>query len=96
MPKAHGNTDRIEKTIDISPEMIAAVEIGTTTSAPPAAVDKPQAAEQPAGETGEEAGEVASAIHPLPSTTVTPTPTITPEVDAEGSVIPRAIPVTNP
>ena len=99
MTKALGNTDRIEKTIEISPEMIAAVEAGETVPAPPSvatAADTPQVAEEPAGETGEEAGEVASGIHTPPSTTVTPTPTITPEVDAEGSVIPKAIPVTDP
>jgi penicillin-binding protein 2 len=99
MTKALGNTDRIEKTIEISPEMIAAVEAGETVPAPPSvatAADPPQVAEEPAGETGEEAGEVASGIHTPPSTTVTPTPTITPEVDAEGSVIPKAIPVTDP
>jgi penicillin-binding protein 2 len=99
MAKALGNTDRIEKTIEISPEMIAAIEAGQTAPAPPpvaGAEALPQAAEEPTGETGEEAGEVALPIHPSPSTTVTPTPTITPEVDAEGSVIPKAIPVTEP
>ena len=37
-----------------------------------------------AGETGEEAGDMTTAIQPPPVTDVTPTPTITPEVDAEG------------
>ena len=97
MTKALGNTDRIEKTIEISPETIAAVEAGEIATAPLpiAAAETPPVTEEPAGETGEEAGEVASGTHTPPSTAVTPTPTITPEVDAEGSVIPKAIPVTD-
>jgi penicillin-binding protein 2 len=51
------------------------------------------------GETGEEAAE-AEAILPnpaaVPSNVVTPQPTITPEVDFEGMVVPRAIPVPEP
>jgi penicillin-binding protein 2 len=98
LAKALGNTDRIEKTIEISPEMIAAVEAGAIMPAAATLATAPTSpAEEPAaGETGEEAGEVASGVQPSPSTTVTPTPTITPEVDAEGSVIPKAIPVTDP
>ena len=98
MTKALGNTDRIEKTIEISPETIAAVEAGENQLAPEsiaAATETPPVTEEPAGETGEEAGEVASAIQST-SSSVTPTPTITPEVDAEGSVIPKAIPVPEP
>ena len=94
-----GNTDRIETTIVIPPEMIAAVEAGDTGPAPEAiaaAAISVATAEEDAGETGEEAGDVAPAVPAVPSTTVTPTPTITPEVDAEGSVIPRAIPVKDP
>ncbi len=99
LPKVPGNTDRIETTILIPPEMIAAVEAGDTGSAPEAiaaAAIPVTTAEEDAGETGEEAGDVAPAVPDLPSTTVTPTPTITPEVDAEGSVIPRAVPVKDP
>jgi penicillin-binding protein 2 len=52
-----------------------------------------------AGETGDEA-QVALPTRPTPSTpnpdAVIPEPTITPEIDEEGSVIPRAIPVENP
>ncbi len=98
MTKALGNTDRIEKTIEISPETIAAVEAGENQLAPEsiaAATETPPVTEEPAGETGEEAGEVASGIQASTSS-VTPTPTITPEVDAEGSVIPKAIPVPEP
>ncbi len=98
MTKALGNTDRIEKTIEISPEMIAAVEAGDTQPAVEAIAAATQVAptEEPAGETGEEAGDVASGMPAIPSTTVIPTPTITPEVDAEGSVIPKAVPVKEP
>lgn len=92
MDKVPGNTNRIEKTIDISPEMIAAVEAGDTS--PIAVVSShPGAMEEDLGETGEEAGDVYFGANPPPSTSDTPTPTITPEVDAEGSVIPKAIPV---
>ncbi len=104
--KVPGNTDRIEKTIEISPEMIAAVEAGDTRPTPvvipspviSAVVETPPVdpAAEDAGETGEEAGDMATAIQPPPVTDVTPTPTITPEVDAEGSVIPRATPVKEP
>ncbi len=99
LPKALGNTDRIEKSIEISPETIAAVEAGDTQPAPEAiaaAATQVIPTEEDSGETGEEVGDVAPAIEPLPSTTVTPTPNITPEVDAEGSVIPRAVPVEEP
>jgi len=95
-----GNTDRIEKTIEIPAEMIAAVEAGETGPAPEVIAAIPPApaapAEEVTGETGEEAGDMATGIQPSPSTNVTPTPTITPEVDAEGSVIPRAVPVKAP
>jgi membrane peptidoglycan carboxypeptidase len=101
MKKFAGNTDRIETTIEITPEMIAAVEAGEIGSRPfvgppapdPTAPPAPPAEDAAAGETGEEAGEISAEVQSTPSTTVTPTPTITPEVDAEGSVIPKAIPV---
>jgi penicillin-binding protein 2 len=92
-----GNTDRIEKSIEISPEMIAAVEAGDTAAAAIAAAAPPLvSAEDDPGETGNEAGEVAPEVPPAASTAVTPTPTITPEIDAEGTVIPRAVPVAEP
>ena len=99
MTRALGNTDRIEKTIEISPEMIAAVESGeseTTADTLANNIAPPDPAEEITGETGEEAGEVATGPRPSLSTSVTPTPTITPEVDEEGRVIPKAIPVTEP
>ena len=96
LEKVLGNTDRIEKTIEISPETIAAVEsgeIGFTAAvlapSPDAAVI--QSGDDMSGETGEEAGNLTNTIQSSASTSVTPTPTITPEVDAEGSVIPKAI-----
>jgi penicillin-binding protein 2 len=98
LEKVMGNTDRIEKSIEIPAEMIAAVEAGEPAPAPETlpTITAP-IAELPEGETGEEAGEVASEIRPpARPTTVTPTPTITPEVDAEGSVIPKAVPVKEP
>jgi penicillin-binding protein 2 len=92
-----GNTDRIEKSIEISPEMIAAVEAGDTAAAAIAAAAPPLvSAEDDPGETGNEAGEVAPEVPPAASTALTPTPTITPEIDAEGTVIPRAVPVAEP
>jgi penicillin-binding protein 2 len=97
-----GNTDRIEKSIDIPVADIAAVETGDSTPEPEA-IAAVQAATKPAdpaeeipGETGEEAGDVIPIVPEPPSMTVLPTPTITPEVDAEGSVIPKAIPVEEP
>ena len=97
-----GNTDRIEKTIEISPEMIAAVEAGDVDPTPEAiaAVEASEpeetADEEPAGETGDEVGDVVQTIPPPDSTAITPTPTITPEVDEVGSVPPKAVPVLEP
>ncbi|NQX02014.1 hypothetical protein HQ447_15255, partial [bacterium] len=100
MTKVPGNTDRIEKSIEISPETIAAVEAGDLGPPPviaalppaPAPTAIAEAQDEAVGETGEEIGEMPPEAPPL-STTVIPTPTITPEVDAEGSVIPKAIPI---
>ena len=107
---APGNTDRIEKSIDLPPELIAAVEAGepapTVAAAPPieppAAVPGPVAKalvvdEDTSGETGEEAGEMAAPASPPPAdTSATPAPTLTPEIDDEGTVIPKAVPVAEP
>ncbi|MBJ7423613.1 MAG: hypothetical protein JHD23_03905 [Akkermansiaceae bacterium] len=96
LEKVLGNTDRIEKTIEISPETIAAVESGeigftAATLAPIPDAAAIQSGDEIGGETGEEAGNLTNTIQSSASTSVTPTPTITPEVDAEGSVIPKAI-----
>jgi penicillin-binding protein 2 len=92
LDKVPGNTDRIETSIEISPEMIAAVEAGDTS---PVAIasSRPGTVDDTVGETGEEAGDVYFGNTAPASTKDTPVPTITPEVDAEGSVIPRAVPV---
>lgn len=94
-----GNLDRIDKSIEITPELIASIEAGDQTPAPEA-ITAAAAAAQPddslnIGETGEEIGEVIPTSSPSPTdNVVTPAPTITPEVDAEGSAIPRAVPVS--
>lgn len=96
IPKVPGNTDRIEKTIDIPAEVIATVEAGDIEPAPEAiavALSPSLPAPEETGETGDEAGEVSPGIRNTLSKTIPITPTITPEVDAEGSVIPRATPV---
>lgn len=93
-----GNTNRFEKSIDIPAEAIAAVEAGDTTPAPEAiaaaaASISPAAGGTDDGETGDEVGDnLPTSVQPALSG-VTPAPTITPEVDAEGSVIPKALPV---
>jgi penicillin-binding protein 2 len=99
LEKVLGNTDRIEKTIEISPELIASVEAGDTqptAEAIAAAAPDPTAppAEETTGETAEGVTDPAVTV-PVPTepAAVLPTPTITPEVDAEGSVVPRATPV---
>jgi hypothetical protein len=96
--EAVGNLTRIEKTIEIKPEVIAAVEAGDQTPAPEAIDAAAQTQPSEAadiGETGEEVGEVVpSTTNPPVDNATTPAPTITPEVDAEGSAIPKAIPVS--
>jgi penicillin-binding protein 2 len=80
-----GNTDRIEE-IPLPADVLAAINAGD------------MADEAAVGETGDEVGEVAEVIPSAPATdtSVTPTPTFTPEIDVEGTVIPRAVPVTDP
>ena len=97
--KVPGYIGDLVKAIEIPPEMIAAVEAGDTGPAPDAiiaAAAQVAPVEESSGETGEEAGDVAVEMPPVPSTADTPTPTITPEVDAEGSEIPKAVPVKEP
>ena len=99
MTKTPGGLGELIKFIEIPPETIAAVEAGEAQPPPEAIAAVASEATPPAddaGETGEEAGEVAPEVAAIPSTAVTPTPTITPEVDAEGSVIPKAVPVKEP
>jgi len=94
--KVPGYIGELVKSIEITPEQIAAVEAGEIAPPPepdPEIPDSPEVVED--GETGDEVGDMVPTIPP-PVTDVTPTPTITPEVDAEGSVIPRAVPVKDP
>ena len=99
LDKAPGNLDRIEKSIDITEEMIAAVEAGetappleviaVTTSGSPTAAD-----EEITGETGNEIGDaVSDAATPPADNIESPIPTLTPEIDAEGTIVPKAVPV---
>lgn len=99
MNKVPGNSDRIEKTIEIPADLIASVEAGEMPPLGPgvvlAANDPSQEQASPEdGETGDEAG--APAVENPPPDEARPpgpSPTITPEVDDEGTVIPRAVPV---
>ena len=90
-----GNLDRLEA-IEISPETIAAIEAGDTAPSPDVVATAEISTSPPEASVGETGNEVVGLLPISPSTlspSVTPTPTITPEVDAEGSSIPRAIPV---
>lgn len=96
--KVPGSIGENVKSIEITPEAIAAVEAGDTNPAPEAiaaaaAQIAPPETQDETGETGDDAGETTPAPPVQDTTTVIPTPTITPEVDAEGSVIPKAVPV---
>ena len=85
------------KAIEIKPEAIAAVEAGDTNPAPEAitaaATQVTSASDADTGETGEESGDAPQVLQSESSTDVIPAPTVTPAADAEGSVIPRAVPV---
>jgi penicillin-binding protein 2 len=88
------------KAIEIKPEAIAAVEAGDTSPAPEAiaaaAIQAIPATDEDSGETGEtgaDTGDAPPVLQPESSTDATPTPTVTPAADAEGSVIPKAVPV---
>ncbi len=99
LAKALGNTDRIEKTIDVPAEMIASVETGDAEVIPDMQSINPPPGiitDEITGETGDEAGDVTPSGKTTLSPNITPTPTITPEVDEEGIVIPKAIPVKEP
>lgn len=78
-----GNLDRLEE-ITLPEDILAALNLDPNATAD-------------LGESGDEAGELA-----LPTLitnnepTPIPTPTLTPEIDAEGTVIPRATPVSEP
>ncbi|MES2476718.1 MAG: penicillin-binding transpeptidase domain-containing protein [Verrucomicrobiota bacterium] len=100
-PKVPGYIGENVKTLEVPPEQIAAVEAGQSLTPPieqpVAEVENPQQPEiVEDGETGDEVGELPTSSLPEPVPDVTPTPTITPEVDAAGSVIPKAVPVKDP
>lgn len=76
-----GHTDRIEE-IELPTDVLAAINVSEI--------------EEAEGETGDEAGNLADETPTNPQAAVLPTPTITLEVDEEGSVAPRAIPVPEP
>jgi penicillin-binding protein 2 len=98
--EVEGNTNRIEKTIEIPPTVIAAVEAGDTSSSPDAiAINLGTPApsnDTDAGETGDEVGEDVTGTTPTADTRDNPKPTLTPEIDDEGTVIPKAVPVPEP
>ena len=79
-----GNTDRIEA-IELPEDVLAAIN-----ATDPADGTDP-------GETGDEIGEVIPETSTMPAdNTLTPTPTLTPGIDDEGTVVPKAVPVTEP
>lgn len=95
--RAEGHLGDLIKELQVPPEMIAAVEAGDTEPTPEAVATAasqtaPPSTEEPAGETGEEVGDVSSEIRPASPDNDTPTPTITPEADSDGSVSPRTRP----
>lgn len=77
-----GNTDRIEE-IPMPEDVLAAIQLS-----PDAAAD----------DSDDSLGDLALPTLPVTgeSNEILPTPTLTPEIDAEGTVIPRARPVSEP
>jgi penicillin-binding protein 2 len=80
-----GNTDRIEAMV-LPPEALAAY---IPMVGPPAPGDM-------IGETGDEVGEIAGQTTEPPDNSESPVPTLSTEIDDEGTVIPRAVPVPEP
>ncbi|RPJ35212.1 MAG: hypothetical protein EHM17_03525 [Verrucomicrobiaceae bacterium] len=81
-----GNTDRIEAIV-LPPDALAAY---LPIVGPPAPGDD-------LGETGEEVGEIAATPSTMPADdTEPPTPTLSTEIDDEGTVVPKAVPVPEP
>jgi penicillin-binding protein 2 len=97
MKKTPGSIGENVKAIEITPEAIATVEAGDTTPAPEAitavAAEIPPNTEADAGETGEEIDDDQHTEQLPPTTDVIPPLNVTPDADAEGSVIPKAVPV---
>ncbi|MCU0778008.1 MAG: penicillin-binding transpeptidase domain-containing protein [Akkermansiaceae bacterium] len=85
-----GHTDRIEEIViaDETPAAAGGLQPGSTGES---------GDEEPVlGETGDEVGELAVTADAAADDSVTPVPTLTPEIDVEGTVIPRAVPVPEP
>jgi penicillin-binding protein 2 len=80
-----GHTDRIEAIVLPAEALAAYIPI----VGPPAPDDVP-------GETGDEVGEIASQPAAPSDDSVSPIPTLSIEIDDEGTVIPRAVPVPEP
>ena len=101
LEKVLGNTDRIEKSIEISPEMIAVIEAGDTQP-PPEAIAAAAAANSTTSAPDESIDEAAvdiddlsSPAKPTISDNESPTPTITPEFNNQTPVAPKITPNPN-
>lgn len=77
-----GNTDRLEE-IELPEDVLAAIGVA-------------ELSDEDLGETGDEIGALAAGARIPEDNSDTPVPTLTAEVDAEGTVIPRAVPVPEP
>ncbi len=82
-----GNLERLEAIV-LPDDLLAAIDANESL----------ESAET--GETGETGEEMDAVMHPVRpavgDNSAVPTPTLTPEIDDEGTVIPRAIPVAEP
>ena len=80
-----GNTERLEA-IELPEDVLAAINLEEFPPSPAPNI----------GETGDEAGDLTASISPPPeNNTDSPDPTLTPEIDDEGTVVPKAVPVTD-
>ncbi len=80
-----GNLERIEA-IELPEDVLAAIGL-----------ENDPLASAVVGETGDEVGDIAiSTEDPRETTAETPEPTLTQEADAEGTVVPRAVPIPSP
>ena len=77
-----GNTDRLEE-IELPEDLLAAIGVA-------------ELSDEDLGETGDEIGTLEAVTRIPEDNSDTPVPTLTAEVDAEGTVIPRAVPVPEP
>jgi len=82
-----GNTERLDEII-LPDELYEAIKAGEPIEIP--------ADYEDLGETGDEIGGIPVASTPVDDESITPTPTLTPEIDDEGTVIPRAVIVPEP